>query len=175
MPERVLRSATAADAAACASIYAPFVAETAISFETEPPDAAAMAERIATAQRTHAWLVLEEDGELCAYAYGGFFRTRRAYRFTAEVAIYVRRGSERTGAGRRLYGALFERLAERGYRRAVAGMTLPNEASEGLHRALGFEPVGVFRRVGYKLGAWHDVGWFQRPLLDGGGPPAELQ
>jgi L-amino acid N-acyltransferase YncA len=160
----MVRDASEHDAEACAAIYAPYVTDTAISFETEPPDAAAMAARIAAAQQTHAWLVYEEDGRVVGYAYGGAFRTRAAYRLSCEVSVYVEPGRRRTGAGRALYEALLARLAERGYRTALAGMTLPNDASVGLHRALGFEPVGTFREVGYKHGAWHDVAWAQRML-----------
>ena len=121
-----------------------------------------MAERIAAAARTHAWLVYEIDGRVVGYAYGGPMKARAAYRWSCEVSVYLEPGLRRTGAGRALYEALFARLAERGYRTAVAGMTLPNPASEGLHRALGFEPVGTFRQVGWKHGAWHDVAWVQR-------------
>ncbi len=167
------RPATAADAEACAAIYAPYVLDTAITFELDPPSAAVMAERIAVASRSHAWLVMEEEGRVVGYAYGGGFKVRAAYRFSCEATVYVELGRRRTGAGRALYEALFERLAERGYRMAVAGMTLPNDASVGLHRALGFEPVGVFRRIGYKHGAWHDVAWVQRPLAGASDPPSE--
>jgi phosphinothricin acetyltransferase len=160
----MVRDASEHDAEACAAIYAPYVTDTAISFETEPPDARAMAGRIAAAQRAHAWLVYEEDGRVVGYAYGGQFRTRAAYRLSCEVSVYVERGRHRAGAGRALYEALLARLTERGYHTALAGMTLPNEASVGLHRALGFEPVGTFRRVGYKHGTWHDVAWTQRML-----------
>ena len=159
-----VRAATAADGAACARIYEPYVRETAITFETEVPGADEMAARIEAANATHAWLVLEDGATVVGYAYGGTFRARAAYRFACEVSVYVERGRARTGAGRALYAALLERLAERGYHTAVAGMTLPNEASVGLHRAMGFEDVGVFREVGRKLGAWHDVGWMQRSL-----------
>jgi L-amino acid N-acyltransferase YncA len=169
----VVRSATVADAAACAAIYAPYVVDTAISFEAEPPDEAEMARRIAAALETHAWLVVEDDGRVWGYAYGGPFKERKAYRWACEVSVYLERGRTRTGAGRRLYSELFERLTERGYRTAVGGMTLPNEASVALHRAMGFELVGTYRRIGYKLGAWHDVAWMQRPLATGGDPPAE--
>src|SRR3954451_14289121 len=168
MASSLMRSATLADAAACAAIYAPYVTETAISFETEPPDEAEMARRIAAALESHAWLVLEEGGRVLAYAYGAPFRSRRAYQWSCEVSVYVERGRERTGAGRKLYAALLERLTERGYHTAVAGMTLPNEASVGLHRAMGFEDVGTYREIGYKLGAWHDVRWMQRKIHSSG-------
>lgn len=161
---RKVRDASAQDADACAAIYAPYVTNTAISFETDPPCAAEMAERIAAATRTHAWLVLEDQGRVVGYAYGGPYKSRAAYRWSCEVSIYLEIGRRRTGAGRALYGALLPRLAERGYHTAVAGMTLPNDASLGLHRAMGFEPVGTYRRIGWKHGAWHDVAWAQLPL-----------
>jgi L-amino acid N-acyltransferase YncA len=168
-----VRDATEEDAEACAAIYAPYVTGTAITFETEPPAPAEMAARISSAQRTHAWLVIEDAGEVIGYAYGGPFKTRAAYRWSCEVSVYLEMGRRRTGGGRALYEALFERLAERGVRTAAAGMTLPNAASEGLHRALGFEPVGTFRRIGWKNNAWHDVAWAQRSIAPGAEPPVE--
>jgi phosphinothricin acetyltransferase len=159
-----IRDATPADGAACAAIYAPYVTETAISFETVPPTPDQMAARITATLQTHAWVVLEDDGRVVGYAYAGRHKERAAYRWTCEVSVYLEQGRRRSGAGRALYEALFERLAARGYRMAVAGMTLPNPASEGLHRALGFEPVGVYRRIGWKAGAWRDVAWVQRAI-----------
>ena len=174
-----VRDATEDDAAACAAIYAPYVTDTAITFEYEPPSAAEMARRIAAAQRAHAWLVLEDSADgggsrVVGYAYGGLFRAREAWSWACEVSVYLETGRRRSGGGRALYEALLARLTDRGYRTAVAGMTLPNEASEGLHRAMGFEPVGVYPRIGWKLGAWHDVAFAQRALGDGG-PPAERE
>lgn len=168
-----IRAATGADAAACAAIYAPYVRETAVSFELEPPTGAEMAARIAAAQERHAWLVLEEDGRVVGYAYALRFSARPAYRWSCEVSVYLDRDRQRSGGGRQLYAALFVRLAERGFRRVFAGMSLPNDASAGFHRALGFEPVGVYRRVGWKLGAWRDVAWMQFAIADGDDPPAE--
>jgi L-amino acid N-acyltransferase YncA len=166
----MVREATAGDAAACAAIYAPYVTDTAVSFETEAPGPDEMAARIAAA---HEWLVLEDGGRVVGYAYAGRFAPRAAYRWACEVSVYLERGRRRTGGGRALYAALLPRLAARGFRVAVAGMTLPNDASVGLHRAMGFEPVGTYRRIGYKHGAWHDVAWTQRILADGDEPPAE--
>jgi L-amino acid N-acyltransferase YncA len=168
-----VRAATGRDARACAAIYAPYVTDTAVSFELEPPGAAEVAGRIAAAAARHAWLVLEDAGRVVGFAYGQPFRERAAYRWACETSIYLELGRRRTGGGRVLYQALLARLAERGYLQAVAGMTLPNEASEGLHRALGFEPVGVYRRVGWKHGAWHDVAWVQKTIGTGEDPPAE--
>lgn len=159
-----MRDATVADATACAAIYAPYVTDSAISFELEPPTVAEMAARIESALRTHAWLVAEEDGRVIGYAYAGPFKARPAYRWSCEVSIYLELGRRRTGLGRTLYADLLGRLAELGFRTAAAGMTLPNEASVGLHRAMGFEPVGVYREIGFKNGAWRDVAWTQRTL-----------
>ncbi len=170
---RRVRDATPADGAACAAIYAPYVRETAISFETEPPSAEQMAARIATAAERHAWLVLEDGARVAGYAYGGVFNRRAAYRWSCEVSVYCERSQHRTGAGRMLYEALLARLAARGFRTAVAGTTLPNDASIGLHRAMGFEPVGTYRRIGYKLDSWHDVAWMQCALRAYGAPREE--
>jgi L-amino acid N-acyltransferase YncA len=168
-----VRDASEQDAAACAAIYAPYVTDTAITFETEPPTPAQMAERIASSRRSHAWVVLEADGQVVGFAYARPFNARAAYRWSCEVSVYLERGRRRTGGGRALYEALLARLAERGYRTALAGMALPNDASVGLHRAMGFEPAGVFRRVGWKHGAWHDVAWAQRTITEGEDPPTE--
>jgi L-amino acid N-acyltransferase YncA len=165
-----VREATDHDAASCAAIYAAYVTDSAVSFEVEPPTEAEMAARIADA---HDWVVLEECGRVIGYAYAKPFAPRAAYRWATEVSVYLERGFQRRGGGRMLYEALLPRLAARGFRMAIAGMTLPNDASEGLHRALGFQPVGTYRRIGYKHGAWHDVAWTQLELIAGDEPPAE--
>ena len=171
--QSTIRPANESDAEACAAIYEPYVLETAITFETEPPAAAQMAERIAAATLTHAWLVLEQEGRVVGYAYAHTFAERAAYRWAAETSIYLEMGRRRSGGGRALYEALFERLIERGYRRAIAGMTLPNEASAGLHAALGFEEVGIYPQIGWKNDAWHDVVWLQKTISFDPDPPVE--
>lgn len=161
------------DAAACAAIYAPYVLHTPATFEDVPPDAGEMAERIRRVQATHPWLVAEEDGRVAGYAYASRHRERAAYRWACDVAVYVDAAHQRRGLGRRLYEALFERLRAQGFHVAVAGITLPNDASVGLHEAFGFELVGVYPAIGWKAGAWRDVGWWQLRLLPAGGPPSE--
>lgn len=162
------------DAEACAAIYAASVVDSHTSFETEPPTPAEMADRIARVSASHCWLVEEVDGAIAGYAYGSGHRPRAAYRWAVEVTVYVDAAFHRRGVGRRLYAALFERLRERGYRMAFAGIALPNDASVRLHESLGFEPIGVFRNVGWKLGAWRDVGWWQLDLAPGSdAPPRE--
>jgi len=161
------------DGAACAAIYAPHVEASATSFEEIAPDAAQFAARIEATTRGHPWLVLEDAGLVTGFAYGAPHRTRSAYRWAVEVGIYVDSAYRGAGAGRRLYEALFDLLRRQNLRIACAGITLPNEASIGLHHALGFEPVGVQRAIGWKLGAWHDVSWWHLQLTPGGAPPAE--
>lgn len=170
-----VRDATEDDAESCAAIYAPYVTDTVITFEYEPPTAPEMTARIAAAQRTHAWLVLEDEGRVVGYAYGGPFRSREAWSWSCEVSVYLESGRRRGGGGRALYEALLARLTARGYRTAVAGMTLPNEASVGLHRAMGFQTVGVYPRIGWKFGSWHDVAFAQRSIGPDDGPPSELR
>lgn len=174
MPEGfAIRSADVSDADACAAIYAPYVTSTTITFEIDPPTPSQMAARISAATRHHAWLVLERDGAVAGYAYAHAFAERAAYRWACETSIYLQLGRRRTGAGRALYEELFARLADRGYRRAIAGMTLPNDASVGLHAAVGFEPMGVYRQIGWKHDAWHDVAWVQKTISHAPDPPAE--
>jgi phosphinothricin acetyltransferase len=170
----ILRAATGRDAEACAAIYAPYVTDTAITFETEPPTVADMAGRIAASVERHAWLVAADpDDRVIGYAYGAPFQARPAYQWSCLVSVYLEPGRRRTGLGRALYADLLDRLAARGYRVAVAGITLPNEASLGLHRAMGFEPVGTFRRIGWKFDSWHDVAFTQLALGAGESPPVE--
>jgi phosphinothricin acetyltransferase len=177
-----VRHADAArDGAACAEIYAPFVRETAISFEDEPPDAEEIARRITELSTRFPWLVAEDDGLVIGYAYASPHRQRAAYRWAADVAVYVAPGRRRMGQGRALYEALLGLLRRQGVRMACAGITLPNPASVALHEAVGFQPVGIYRRIGWKAGAWHDVGWWQLELLAPNGeaprepgPPARL-
>ncbi len=159
-----IRPATADDAAACAAIYAPYVTDNWVSFETDPPDAREMARRIAAYGESHGWLVAEEDGRLAGYAYASPHRARAAYAPSVDVAIYVGDGFARRGIARQLYAALFDELRKRGFHAAFAGIALPNAPSEALHTAMGFTPIGIYREVGWKMGGWRDVGWWQRLL-----------
>jgi L-amino acid N-acyltransferase YncA len=159
-----IRDARPDDAAACAAIYRPHVEGSWVSFELEPPDAQEMAHRIADYGASHAWLVATRGGEVAGYAYGSPHRTRAAYASSCDVAIYVSPAFPRAGIGRALYGELLARLKAKGFHAAFAGIAQPNPASVALHEACGFTPVGVYREVGWKMGAWRDVGWWQRVL-----------
>ena len=172
-----IRLAAPADAAAMLAIYAPIVRDTVISFELEPPTVMEMRERIEGVWPRWPWLVCESAGELLGYAYASQHRTRAAYQWSVDASVYVRADARRGGVARALYTSLFGILDLQGYRNAYAGITLPNAASVDFHEALGFEPVGVYRDVGYKLGAWRDVGWWARSLGEHGSdpsPPLEL-
>ncbi|HZL99660.1 MAG TPA: arsinothricin resistance N-acetyltransferase ArsN1 family B [Planctomycetota bacterium] len=166
-----VRVARGDDAGSVAAIYAPVVRETAISFELEPPDEPAMRRRIEETLAVRPWLVCERDGELLGYAYAAMHRERAAYQWCVETSVYIAAAARRQGVGRALYAALLPLLARQGYVHAYAGITLPNAASVGLHETLGFRPIGVYRRIGFKLGAWHDVGWWDL-TLPGSGLPA---
>jgi phosphinothricin acetyltransferase len=168
----LLRLATPADGPALADIYRPAVTDSASSFELEPPDGAEMARRVARILERTPWLVWERDGAVLGYAYAGPHRERPAYRWSVEVSAYVRAEARRLGVARALYTSLFAALVVQGFRNAYAGITLPNEASVRLHTAVGFTPIGVFRGIGYKQGAWHDVAWFERALAPRDAAPA---
>ena len=159
-----IRVATVGDAAAVAAIYRPYVDASVISFEADPPDEAEMARRIGKILETHPWLVFEDRGRVLGYAYATEHSPRAAYRWAANVSVYVHQDVHRRGVGRNLYGVLFKLLRVQGSINAYAGITLPNPKSVGLHEAIGFRPVGVYERVGFKFGAWHDVGWWQMAL-----------
>jgi L-amino acid N-acyltransferase YncA len=167
-----LRLAAVGDAAAMLAIYAPIVTDSIISFELAPPSPAEMERRIASAESQWPWLVCERAGELIGYAYASQHRVRAAYQWSADTSVYVRPDARRGGIARSLYASLFEILALQGYYNAYAGITLPNPASVGFHESMGFTPVGVYRGVGYKLGAWHDVGWWARELQPHAPDPA---
>lgn len=165
------------DASAVAAIYAPYVTDSAASFEETAPDASAFATQIEQLGSSHGFLVCERDGRVAGYAYAGPHRARAAYRWAADVSVYVDAGFHRGGVGRELYTELLERLRGQGIRVACAGITLPNAGSVGLHESFGFEQVGVWRAIGWKLGAWRDVGWWQLQLApqDEAGAPAPAE
>jgi phosphinothricin acetyltransferase len=165
----VLRLATPEDGDAVAEIYAPYVNETAISFELTPPSGEEMGARIAKVLERGPYIVAEVDGVVRAYAYAGRFRDRAAYDWTAESTVYVERSLHRSGLGRATMAAVLRVLRLQGFRLVVAGVTPPNPGSVGLHQALGFERVGMFEGVGWKDGRWRGVEFFTLELF----PPAD--
>jgi len=161
----VIRLATMADAPAIAAIYRPAVTDGVISFEFTPPSPSEMGSRISATLQHTPWILYETDDGVLGYAYAGRHNERAAYQWSANVSVYVHPNAHRSGIGRALYTSLFAILVLQGFHNAYAGITLPNPASEGLHRAFGFTSVGVYRKVGYKFGAWHDVEWLERVLI----------
>ncbi|QGM46034.1 GNAT family N-acetyltransferase [Methylocystis heyeri] len=152
-----IRPALIDDAPAIASIYGPYVVETAISFEIEPPDAEEIARRIANCMTAYPWLVAECDGKVAGYAYAGRHGARAAYDWSAEVSIYLHPDHCRKGVGRALYRTLFRLLQRQGVHAVFAVITLPNDPSVALHHALGMEEIGVYAQAGFKFGEWRDV------------------
>jgi L-amino acid N-acyltransferase YncA len=166
LPERLrIRDAEPErDAAACVEIYAPAITESGTSFEEVVPSEDEFAERIRKTQLAYPWLVMEDRGRVVGYAYASQHRVRAAYRWAVDASVYVAKSHRRAGVGRALYTELFSRLRARNIRIVCAGITLPNDASVGLHRSMGFEPVGVYRGIGDKMGAWRDVIWLELEL-----------
>jgi L-amino acid N-acyltransferase YncA len=164
-----------ADGPACAGIYAPAVNDGVASFEAVAPTAEQMSERIARVGSRYPWLVAAEGDDVLGYAYATEHRARAAYRWAADTTVYVSPRAQRRGVGRALYGALLPLLAQQGLYTAVAGITLPNDASVALHERMGFELVGHYRDIGFKHGAWRTVGWWQARLREpvAGQTPAE--
>ena len=163
MPVQI-RLAGDSDAEAIAAIYRPIVETTSISFETEAPDGGEMRRRLAETLPAYPWLVCEIDGEVAGYAYATKHRVRAAYRWSVDTSVYVAGARRRGGVGRGLYRSLFAILAAQGFVNAFAGIALPNPGSVALHEGVGFEPLGTYRRVGFKFGEWRDVGWWQLAL-----------
>ncbi|SFK98625.1 phosphinothricin acetyltransferase [Halogranum rubrum] len=155
-----LRLATEDDAAAIQRIYAPYVEETAITFELEPPSTAEIRERIDDTLTDYPWLVCEADDDVVGYAYAGPVRKREAYQWSVESSVYVDSAAHRNGVARGLYESLLELLELHGYITVYAVATLPNPGSVALHESFGFDHDATFEKMGYKHGEWHDVGWW---------------
>lgn len=159
-----IRTAVIADAEAIQRIYAPIVLKTAISFEEIPPSVDEIAQRITMTLQTYPYLVAEEGGEIKGYAYASQHRARPAYRWAVDVTVYIAESARRQGIGRLLYKTLLPILEKQRFRAAYAGIAQPNEGSVGLHESLGFDHIGTYPEVGFKLGEWHDVGYWRLGL-----------
>lgn len=175
-----VRMATPNDAAEVLKIYSHYVRETAITFEYEPPSEEEMRRRISTTLEKYPWLVCVSDGTCAGYAYAGAHRQREAYQWGVETSVYVCHSHHRMGVARALYSRLLGMLKLQGYTQALAGIALPNEASVKFHERLGFEPIGVYPKIGFKFGRWHDTMWSRLELNPSGSEhepprtPAEL-
>lgn len=170
-----LRLATPDDCGAILEIYRPYVEGTSITFELETPTRDAFSVRMSDIMSFFPYLVAERDGEVVGYAYAHFLHERAAYRFNAELSVYIKRGRTGGGVGSKLYSALIELLRTQGFCKLYGIVTMPNAASDALHRRFGFEPLIRFANQGFKLGEWHDVMWYELVLRQANGFPAELQ
>ena len=168
-----IRRADVADAEAVRAIYAPFITDSATSFEAVVPDLAEMQRRLQAGGDQYPWLVFERDRTVLGYAYASMHRARKAYQWSAEVSVYIHSDAHRCGVGRALYTALFDLLRRQRFVNAFAGVTLPNASSVGLHESFGFVPVGVFKQIGFKFGQWHDVGWWHLRLREDPQPQSD--
>lgn len=157
-----IRKADVDDGPEVAEIYNHYVANTHHTFETEPISAEKMAARITAVSEDYPFLVAVKDGEVAGYAYAVRFKLRVAYEYSAEVSIYVRSEAKQRGLGTSLYSQLFDDLADTHVHAILAGIALPNDSSIRFHEKLGFEKVAHFREVGYKLGRWIDVGYWEK-------------
>ncbi len=168
-----IRMAEPADVPAMLAIYAEYI-DTTITFETEVPTEQDFRGRLEGILNEHPWIVWEEDGRVCAYAYAHRLKERAAYAWSTELSVYVDRGCRGSGIGRRLYEALIAILGMQGVVRVFACVTIPNGPSESFHRAMGFRTVGRFEKAGYKSGEWHDVEWLEKEIRECDGCPGEM-
>jgi L-amino acid N-acyltransferase YncA len=162
------------DADAVSAIYRPAVEASIASFEEVAPDAVEMARRIGAILARTPWLVVDDGTAAVGYAYAGPHRERPGYRWSVDISVYVAADLHGRGLGRRLYDELLAILRRQGFVNAYAGIALPNPASVALHEGIGMKLVGVYERVGFKFGAWHDVAWYGMRLSDPAGVPPEL-
>lgn len=162
----MIRIALTQDASAMLEIYRPYIANTSITFETDPPSVEAFAGRIAHYLEKYPWLVYEVDGKIAGYAYASQYRERVAYQWSVECSVYIGEAFMRQGIASELYTALFAILKKQGFMNVYAVINLPNDRSVALHERLGFRWFATYEKVGYKLGRWKNVGWWGLQLND---------
>ena len=167
-----IRSALSSDASSILDIYAPYIANTAVSFETEVPSVEDFTQRIVGNQESCPWLVYESGGLIAGYAYASKHRDRAAYQWSLESSVYVNEGFRQQGIATKLYQTLFQILKYQGCRNLYAGITLPNEKSVNFHQKMGFNKIADYKNIGYKFNSWHTVGWYELQLNDYSDAPA---
>jgi L-amino acid N-acyltransferase YncA len=171
----LIRAARDEDFEAIAAILEPLILYTAIHFAYEPVPAAALSNAWGRQRETYPFLVAEADGQVVGFSRAGTWRERAAYLWTPECSVYVREDCRRTGLGRALYARLFDILRAQGFHSVMAGIALPNDPSVRLHEACGFVAVGLVPRAGWKHGRWHEVGFWQKDLVESGTAPGEIR
>ncbi len=159
-----LRVAEPTDAGAMLAIYSPFIMQTGITQETEVPTTESFAERVKTTMLERPWIVCEVDGTIAGYAYAGKHRERKGYQWCVETSVYINKQFHHNGIATALYTALIEILKKQHYVNAYAVITLPNPISVSFHEKFGFTYLTTYKKIGYKLGQWHDVGWWELQL-----------
>jgi L-amino acid N-acyltransferase YncA len=157
----MIRLAKPSDAAGILAIYAPYIENTSFTFETEVPSLESFAARMKTYLDNWPWLVCEINGVIAGYAYGARYRERAGYQWCVESSIYIHDDYLRANIGRALYDVLIEVLRRQGYRNVYAVINLPNDRSVRFHENCGFTWFATYENVGYKLGRWKNVGWWQ--------------
>ncbi len=168
-----VRFAVKEDAAAILRIYETYIKNTTVTFEIEVPTVSAFEERMERITAQFPWLVCEIDGEVVGYAYASMHGERAAYRWSADLSVYIDERYHRRGIAASLYEAVQTLLREQGYYTVYAGVSTPNPKSEAFHTAMGFRNLGEFKNVGYKLGQWCGVAWYELPLSEYGEVPGE--
>jgi L-amino acid N-acyltransferase YncA len=163
---RRIRLADTSDYGSILQIYSPFITDTVITFEYEVPAIEEFEKRIANIQKKYPYLVCEINNNIVGYAYASRYREREAYDWSVDFSVYINPLYHGKRIGKALYFSLFEMLKLQGYYNAYAGVTIPNIKSEGLHEAFGFNPIGIYQRVGYKFGSWHDVKWYELKIKE---------
>ena len=175
-----IRSAVPEDAAALLDIYAPYVRETAVTFEYHVPTREEFARRVESTLKTYPYQVMEDEaGEILGYAYAGPFKERAAYGWAVETTVYIRRDARGRGCGRALYAALEDELRKRHFLNAYACISWAEEEDEFLthasprfHEAMGYRLCGTFRQCGFKFGRWYDMIWMEKMLGEHAADPA---
>jgi len=170
-----IRRARADDVPAILAISNDAAARTVANFAVEPESLADWEDSFEKTQAMYPWLVAVDDDRVIGFAKASPWKGRCAYAYSAQVAVYIEPAHQGRGVGRALYTALFDTLERQGYRSVLAGITQPNEASVRLHESLGMIPAGVFHGVGWKFGAWHDVGYWERRLGSADDAPADIR
>lgn len=163
----MLRNATVQDVPVMLDIYRPYILDTAITFEYEVPSLEEFTTRFHTVTARFPWLVWEEDGVVLGYAYASPFKTRAAYRWDADLSIYLRQDCRGKGIGKALYTELENRLRDLGYHVLYGVVTSANEASCRFHEAMGYRPIAAFERTGVKFGRWYGITWYEKRIRQG--------
>ena len=170
-----IRLAKPLDASEILNIYAPYVLNTTITFELDVPSVTDFTQRIKKYLEESPWLVYEINGVIAGYAYASAHRGRAAYQWNREVSVYVHHAYKRQGIAKKLYTTLLQLLRLQGYTNALAGIVQPNQASVAFHKSLGFKLVGTYNNIGYKLGAWQRVSWYELALQEADHPPTSIR